>query len=436
MLFGFFSVGMDTEAQAIGRAARLGQKRLVTVTRFIMEGTVEEDLHRRNDEARSRAHAVSERQAMDGQKRPEGERDLSGVRIRTGLERGSGSKRVVDPQERLEGEGSLRAEDRTGPSVGVVEEERGTGSKAGGGAGLEIARGKAEGNSQTGVGQAGECPQGVEDGGLERAVFGESVQGTGLGKGNERVLAVRGEQGLTNGGRSDFSAAIAEGLKRAGQGLGTAHVTETLQDIADGQATTSDHLMAEIAPRQPLIGSDERGTPGLSFESAQAEQLNGVADIGIGPSQVSGASGENGSQMGGVTEGEIDPPGADSSERGASQTGSVVLQEVPQSQDADTVLGGADSSLDRGLGIEPEHGERSLERGAVGDVGMQAAKLGVDPILNGVEMEAEEPEVDYCPLGCGTVFERGMENTLINEHIDMCLNQETLTQMAASGSYQ
>lgn len=420
---------MDTEAQAIGRAARLGQKRLVTVTRFIMEGTVEEDLHRRNDEARARAQAVSERQAMDGQKRPEGVRDLGGVRIRTGLERETGPKRVV---KRLEGEGSLCAGIGTGPSVGVAEEERGTGSKAGGGARFEIARDKAEGDSETGVGQGGECPQGVEDGGLERAAFGESVQGTGLGEGNEGVLAVRGEQGLTNGGRSGFFAAIAEGLKR----LGRAHVSETVHDIAGGQATASDHLTAELAPQQPLIGSDELRTPGLCIETAQAEQLNGVADLGLGPSQVSGVSGENGSQVGVLTEGEVDPPGADTLERGASQTGSVVLQEVPQSQDADMTLGGADSLLDRGLGVEPENGGRSLQRGAVGNVRMQAAELGLDPILNGVAMEVAEPGVDYCPLGCGTVFERGIENTLINEHIDTCLNQETLTQMAAAGAYQ
>ena len=44
--------GVAMETQAIGRSVRLGQVRHVTVTRFVIEGTVEEKIHHLNMEAR------------------------------------------------------------------------------------------------------------------------------------------------------------------------------------------------------------------------------------------------------------------------------------------------------------------------------------------------------------------------------------------------
>jgi hypothetical protein len=44
--------GVAMETQAIGRSVRLGQVRRVTVTRFVIEGTIEEKIHHLNMETR------------------------------------------------------------------------------------------------------------------------------------------------------------------------------------------------------------------------------------------------------------------------------------------------------------------------------------------------------------------------------------------------
>lgn len=46
--------GVAMETQAIGRSVRLGQTRHVTVTRFVIEGTIEEKIHELNVEARKK----------------------------------------------------------------------------------------------------------------------------------------------------------------------------------------------------------------------------------------------------------------------------------------------------------------------------------------------------------------------------------------------
>jgi len=54
------------EAQAIGRSVRIGQQNIVTVTRFVIENTIETKIHRLNQQAREAAAAAAAPAAPSG----------------------------------------------------------------------------------------------------------------------------------------------------------------------------------------------------------------------------------------------------------------------------------------------------------------------------------------------------------------------------------
>lgn len=55
--------GAALERQAMGRCVRIGQSRMVTVTRFIVENTLESELFRLNEEAAAAARVAEEADA-------------------------------------------------------------------------------------------------------------------------------------------------------------------------------------------------------------------------------------------------------------------------------------------------------------------------------------------------------------------------------------